>query len=71
MDSEEELVQVHPRLPGWLARRIDAYAERRGLSQSQAIKVLLVSAVDALGEADRPVPSETGPGSGDPPTGRS
>jgi hypothetical protein len=54
VDGEEELVQVHPRLPGWLARRIDAYAERRGLSQSQAIKVLLVSAVDALGEEDRP-----------------
>lgn len=53
MDSEET-VQVHPRLPAWLAARIDAYAERRGLSQSSAIKVLLVAAVDALGEQDAP-----------------
>ena len=53
MDSDE-LVQVHPRLPAWLMQRIDAYAERRGISPTQAIKVLLVSAVDALGEADAP-----------------
>lgn len=71
MDGEDELVQVHPRLPSWLARRIDLYAERRAITQSQAIRVLLVAAVDALGEIDRPVGSETGSDYGHPPTGRS
>jgi hypothetical protein len=41
----EDLIQVHPRLPAELVRRIDAFAEARNIRRVDAIKVLLASAV--------------------------